>query len=92
MIPDPHSHTGPGPGGRNQCIRNTDTVTNPTNTWARFCDTYGKSPKFDHTTKLRPLLNFVLKMQLTDYNGWDSSIFIARHYLTLSNFRSMFSI
>ncbi len=44
---------------------------------------------FDHPTKLRPLLFFLLKMQQTDYNDWENNIFIAFHYLMLANFRIM---
>jgi len=29
-------------------------------------------------------------MQTTDYNDWESNIFIAFHYLMLANFRIMF--
>ncbi len=38
---------------------------------------YRKSPKFDHHTKLRPLLHFFLKMWQMNYNYWESNIFIA---------------
>ncbi len=51
---------------------------------------YRKSTKFDHQTKF--LLHFFLKMWLMDYNDWESNIFIASHYLKLSNFWIMLSI
>ncbi len=51
---------------------------------------YRKSPKFDNSTKLRPLLNFFLKMQLTDYSGWKSIIFIACYHLRYQTFEIFF--
>jgi hypothetical protein len=33
------------------------------------------SPKVDHQTKPRPLLLFFLRMQLFDYNDWESNSF-----------------
>jgi hypothetical protein len=44
---------------------------------------YRKSPNFDHPTKLLPLQNLFLKMQLTDYSDWESNNIITCQYLTL---------
>ncbi len=41
-------------------------------------------PKFNHSCFL------FLKAQLTDYDDWESNIFIAFHYLMLSNFLFIF--
>jgi hypothetical protein len=45
--------------------------------------TLTNQPNFDHCCFLTI---FLLKMQTTDYNDWESNIFIAFHYLMLANF------
>ncbi len=49
-------------------------------------------PCTHHPTKLRPLLNVSVKMQLINYSDWESNILIAFHYLTLFNFLNVFNL